>query len=56
MRPEREAEQPLRKLFEIDLEQLFDMQHPLVRLGTCIDWSSFEATLGATYHPSHGAQ
>ena len=55
MRPQSEKKQPQRKLFEIDLEQLIDMQHPLVRLGMCIDWSSFEATLGATYHPSQGA-
>ena len=55
MRPRREAEQPQRELFEIDLQQLIDMRHPLVRLGMCIDWSSFEATLGATYHPSQGA-
>ena len=55
MRPKREAEQPQRELFEIELEQLIDMQHPLVRLGLCIDWSSFDATLGATYHPSQGA-
>jgi len=55
MRPKREAGQPQRELFELDLEQLIDMQHPLVRLGMCIDWSSFDATLGATYHPSQGA-
>lgn len=55
MRPKREAEKPQRELYEIDLEQLIDMSHPLVRLGRCIDWSSFETTLGATYHPSHGA-
>jgi IS5 family transposase len=42
-------------MFQIDLEQLIDMHHPLVLLGQCIDWSSFEATLGASYHPSQGA-
>ena len=55
MRPKREPEQPQRELFQIDLEQLIDMSHPLVRLGHLIDWSSFEETLGETYHPSHGA-
>ena len=55
MRPKREPEQPQRELFQIDLEQLIDMSHPLVRLGLCLDWSSFEATLGSTYHPSQGA-
>ena len=55
MRPKREPEQPQRELFQIDLEQLIDSSHPLVRLGLCIDWSSFEQTLGDTYHPSQGA-
>src|ERR1035441_8194083 len=55
MRPKRESEQPQRELFQIDLERLIDMNHPLVRLGLCIDWHSFEETLGSTYHPSHGA-
>src|ERR1039457_1390559 len=55
MRPKGEPEQPQREMFQIDLEQLIDLSHPLVRLGLCIDWSSFEETLGDTYHPSHGA-
>jgi IS5 family transposase len=55
MRPKREPEQPQRELFQIDLEQLLDMNHPLVRLGKCLDWSSFEQALGDTYHPSQGA-
>jgi IS5 family transposase len=55
MRPKREPEQPQRELFQIDLEQLIDMSHPLVRLGLCIDWPSFEQTIGLTYHPSQGA-
>jgi len=55
MRPKREPEQPQRELFQIDLEQLIDSSHPLVRLGLYIDWSSFEQTLGDTYHPSQGA-
>ena len=55
MRPKREAEQPQRELFQIDLEQLIDISHPLVRLGLCIDWQSLEQTLGSTYHPSQSA-
>jgi IS5 family transposase len=55
MRPNIEPEQPQRELFEVELEQMIDMHHPLVRLGLCIDWASFEETLGATYHPTHGA-
>jgi IS5 family transposase len=55
MLPNREPEQPQRELFQIDLEQLIDLSHPLVRLGLCIDWRSFEQTLGSTYHPRQGA-
>ena len=55
MRPNREPEQPQREMFQIDLEQLVDKSHPLVRLGLSIDWGSFEQTLGGTYHPSQGA-
>ena len=55
MRPKREAEQPQRELFQVDLEQLIDSSHPLVQLGMRIDWASFELALGATYHPTHGA-
>src|ERR1700723_968294 len=55
MRPHREPEQPQRELFQIDLEQLIDMSHPLVRLGLLIDWESFDQMLGNTYHPSQGA-
>ena len=55
MRPKREPELPRRELFQIDLEQLIDSSHPLVRLGSYIDWASFEQTLGDTYHPSQGA-
>src|ERR1017187_6692537 len=55
MQPKREPEQPQRELFQIDLEQLIDRSHPLVRLGHFIDWHSFEETLGSTYHPSQGA-
>ena len=55
MQPKREPKQPQRELFQIDLEQLIDMSHPLVRLGLVMDWQSFEQTLGGTYHPSQGA-
>ena len=55
MRPKSEPKQPQSEMFEVELEQIIDMHHPLVRLGGCIDWASFEQTLGATYHPTHGA-
>jgi len=55
MQPKRKTEPPPQELFQIDLKQLIDMSHPLVRLGQCLDRSSFEAKLGCTYHPSQGA-
>jgi IS5 family transposase len=55
MRPKDEAKHPQQELFEVELERLIDPSHALVRLGLCIDWSSFEQTLGGTYHPSQGA-
>ena len=55
MRPKSEPRQPQRELFQSELEQIIDAHHPLVRLGKCIDWASFEQALGATYHPTHGA-
>jgi transposase, IS5 family len=55
MQPKLEPKQPQREMFQIDLEQLIDMSHPLVRLGLLIDWQSFEQTLGSTYHPRRGA-
>ena len=55
MRPKSEPKQVERELFQSELEQIIDVHHPLVRLGMSIDWSSFESTLGATYHPTQGA-
>jgi IS5 family transposase len=55
MRPKREPEQQQREMFQIELDRLVDSGHPLVRLGQSIDWPSFEATLGASYHPTQGA-
>jgi IS5 family transposase len=55
MRPKREQDQPQRELFQVELEQMIDLDHPLVRLGMRINWASFEQALGATYHPTHGA-
>ncbi len=55
MRPKSESRHPQRELFQSELEQIIDTCHPLVQLGKCIDWSSFEEALGATYHPTQGA-
>jgi IS5 family transposase len=42
-------------MFLVELEKFIDMNHPLVRLGARIDWASFDATLGGSYHPTQGA-
>ena len=55
MRPKGEPKHPQRELFQSELEQIIDMHHPLVRLGVCMDWASFEEAMGATYHPTQGA-
>jgi len=55
MRPKSEPKHPQREMFEVELEQMIDMRHSLVRLGQCINWASFEEALGATYHPTQGA-
>lgn len=55
MRPKSEPKHPQRELFQVELEQIVDLHHPLVRLGMGIDWASFAEMLGATYHPTQGA-
>ena len=55
MRPKSEPKQVERELFQSELEQIIDLNHPLVRLGTRLDWDSLESALGATYHPTQGA-
>ena len=50
MQPKREPKQPQREMFQIDLEQLIDMSHHLVRLGLVIDWQPGEhATAGGGF-------
>jgi hypothetical protein len=39
MRPHLEPKHPQREMFQVDLDQLIDMHHPLIVLGQCIDWS-----------------
>jgi hypothetical protein len=40
MRPQRDQDQPQRELYPMELDQMIDL-HPLVRLGTRIDWALF---------------
>jgi IS5 family transposase len=55
MRPKSEPKHPQRELFQIDLEQLIDLQHPLAVLAQQIDWGQFDLLLGSSYHPTQGA-
>ena len=55
MRPKSEPKHPQRELFQIDLEQLIDLQHPLAVLAQRIDWGQFDLQLGSSYHPTQGA-
>jgi len=55
MRAKSEPKQPRHELFQVELEQIIDMHHPLVQLGMCMDWAAFEQILGATYDPRQGA-
>jgi IS5 family transposase len=54
MRPKSEPKHPQRELFQIDLEQLIDLQHPLAVLAQRIDWGQFDLQLGSSYHPTQG--
>lgn len=49
MKPKPPLHQAQREMFRIELEQLVDAGHPLVKLGRQMDWLGFEERLGATY-------
>ena len=55
MRPKTEPKEPQRKLFLVDLEQLIDLQHPLVVVGRQIDWGRFDQLLNPSYDAKLGA-
>lgn len=55
MKPKPLVHQAQRELFRVELEQLVDAGHPLVKLGRQIDWGGFEERLGATYAAVNGA-
>src|SRR5665213_31233 len=55
MRPKVEPKEPQRKLFLVDLEQLIDLQHPLVVVGRQIDWGRFDQLLNPSYDAKLGA-
>jgi transposase, IS5 family len=54
MRPRERRESGEQDLFRARLDQIIDMDHPLVRLARTIDWGFLEATLGAVYQDGAG--
>jgi IS5 family transposase len=55
MQPKVKEKQKQMEMFERELEGLVNPEHPLVKLGTLIDWAVFEKKLGAKYHERIGA-
>lgn len=55
MKPKKREPERQRELFKVELAQLVDAQHPLVKLGSRIDWTRFEEQLAPTYHDKIGA-
>ena len=55
MKPKPQVHQAQREMFRVELEELVDAGHPLVKLGQQMDWSGFEERLGATYAATKGA-
>lgn len=55
MKPKPRIHQAQRELFRIELEQLVDAEHPLVKLGRQMNWAGFDERLGGTYAAKNGA-
>lgn len=55
MKPKQPVHQRQRELFRVELSQLVDTGHALVKLAGRINWALFEEQLGATYHAQTGA-
>jgi IS5 family transposase len=55
MPPKTAIHQAQRELFQVELAQLVDATHPLVKLGRQIDWAVFTERLAPTYAATNGA-
>jgi transposase, IS5 family len=55
MKPKPTVHQPQRELFRAELSFIVDPAHPLIKLGSQINWTLFEEQLGATYPVKTGA-
>ena len=54
MKPNKFFHDPQGDLFKIELVRIIDMNHPLVRLGSEVDWERLEEVFGATYCEDNG--
>jgi len=54
MRPRERRESGQQDLFRARLDQILDMQHPLVKLAAAIDWGFLEKRFGAAYSDAPG--
>jgi IS5 family transposase len=55
MKPKAPVRQAQRELFRVELDQLVDPAHALVKLGRQINWAGFDESLGQTYAAANGA-
>jgi IS5 family transposase len=55
MKPKAPIRQAQRELYRVELDQLVDPSHALVKLGRQIDWAGFDESLGQTYAAVNGA-
>ena len=49
MRPKERRDSGQSDLFKARLDQIVDLNHPLVKLGRAIDWRLMEERFGAVY-------
>ena len=55
MKPKRPAiEEPQGDLFRVELTNVIDMEHALVKLANGVEWDRFEEVFGETYCPDNG--
>jgi transposase, IS5 family len=55
MKPKKPAIQNRQQdLFHIELSQIIDRKHSLVKLATVVDWEQLEKAFGSTYCPDNG--
>jgi transposase, IS5 family len=55
MKPKPTVRNAQREMFRVELANIVDMSHPLVKLGEKINWTVFEERLGGTYDQAVGA-